>query len=136
MKKIALTGLLVFSGVITSTAQCTTVTSLNENFDSWKKIDKCWNAESVKSMLYNNEGKITLHSMISSDETMILSKPKIIAGTYNLTLDISTNSGDASLALFSIANVSDDRSYVSISHPSTVTGTQKSYTINLNNDAH
>lgn len=136
MKKIALTGLLVFSGVITSTAQCTTVTSLNENFDSWKKIDKCWNAESGKSMLYNNEGKITFYSMMSSGERMILSTPKIKAGTYNLTLDISKNSGNASLELFSIANVSDDKSYVSISKPSVISGTKKSYTINLKNDAH
>ena len=134
--KTALAGLLFFSGVITSTAQCTTVTSINENFDSWKKIDKCWNAESGKSMLYNSEGKITFYSMMSSGERMILSTPKIKAGTYNLTLDISKNSGDASLELFSIANVSDDKSYVSISKPSAITGTKKSYTINLKNDAH
>src|SRR5690606_39630590 len=56
---------------------------------SWKKIDKCWNAESGKSMLYNSEGKITFYSMMSSGERMILSTPKIKAGTYNLTLDIS-----------------------------------------------
>lgn len=136
MKKIALTGLLVFSSVITSTAQCTTVTSINENFDSWKKIDKCWNAESGKSMLYSSEGKVTFYSMMSSGERMILSTPKMKAGTYKLTLDISKNSGDASLELFSIGSVSDAKSYVSISKPSAITGTKKTYTINLKNDAH
>lgn len=136
MKKIILSGLLVLAASFASNAQCTTLTSLNENFDSWKKIDKCWNAESGKSMLYSSEGKITFYSMMSSGERMILSTPKMKAGTYKLTLDISKNSGDASLELFSIGSVSDAKSYVSISKPSAITGTKKSYTINLKNDAH
>lgn len=136
MKKIILSGLLVLGASFASNAQCSTLTSLNENFDAWKKIDKCWNAESGKSMLYNSEGKITFYSMMSSGERMILSTPKMKAGTYKLTLDISKNSGDASLELFSIGSVSDSKSYVSISKPSAITSTKKSYTINLKNDAH
>lgn len=136
MKKIILSSLLALTASFVSNAQCTTLSSLNENFDAWKKIDKCWNAESGKAMLYSSEGKVTFYSMMSSGERMILSTPKMKAGTYYLTLDISKNSGDASLELFSIANVSDSKSYVSISKPSVISGTKKSYTINLKNDAH
>ncbi len=136
MKQVALAGLLVLGVSFTSTAQCTTVSSINENFDSWKKIDKCWNAESGKSMLYSSEGKVTFYSMMSSGERMILTTPKIKAGTYNLTMDISKNSGDASLELFSIGSTADLKSYTSISKPSTISGTKKTYTINLKNDAH
>ncbi|WCM43320.1 hypothetical protein MG290_06575 [Flavobacterium sp. CBA20B-1] len=136
MKKILLSGIMALGAFFASNAQCSTVASINENFDSWKKIDKCWSAESGKSMLYSSEGKITFYSMMSSGERMILSTPKMKAGTYKLTLDISKNSGDASLELFSIGSVSDEKLYVSISKPSAISGTKKAYTINLKNDAH
>jgi len=136
MNKITLVTLFALGISLSSNGQCKTVTELNENFDSWKDIDKCWNAESGKSMLYSSEGKITFYSMMSSGERMILSTPKMKAGTYKLTLDISKKSGDASLELFSIGNTSDLKSYVSISKPSAISGTKKAYTINLKNDAH
>ena len=136
MKKIIAFVLVVFGVSSYATAQCKTVTSLSENFDSWKDIDKCWNAESGKSMLYSSEGKIIFYSMMSSGQRMVLTTPKIKAGTYTLTLDISKKSGDATLELFSVSNVSDLKSFEAITKPSAISGTKKSYTINFKNDAH
>src|SRR5690606_19301047 len=99
MNKITLVTLVALGISLSSIAQCKTVTELNENFDSWKDIDKCWNAESGKSMLYSSEGTITFNTMMTSSDRMISSTPKMKARTYKLTLDISKKSGDASLEL-------------------------------------
>lgn len=136
MKKIVLSGLMVLGTVLSATAQCKTVTGLNENFDGWKDIDKCWNAESGKAMLYASEGKITFYSMTNPREKMMLSTPKLKAGTYNLSLDISHNGGNATLELFLIGNPSDAASVVSIAKPSEISGTKKTYTLTLKKDAH
>lgn len=136
MKKVILTTILALGGILNSSAQCKVVTSINENFDSWKDIDKCWNAESGKAMLYLNDGKITFYSMSNPQEKMYLTTPKIKAGTYKLTFDISKNDGNATYELFTIGNVSDQKSYVSISKPTEITGDKKSFTITLKTDSH
>lgn len=136
MKKIVLAGFMVLGTVLSATAQCKTVTGLNENFDGWKDIDKCWSAESGKAMLYASEGKITFYSMTNPREKMMLSTPKLKAGTYNLSLDISHNGGNATLELFLIGNPSDAASVVSIAKPSEISGTKKTYTLTLKKDAH
>lgn len=136
MKRLAITGLMVLGSFTMSHAQCKTVTGLQENFDSWKDIDKCWNAESGKAMLYHGDGRIIFYSMMSPKENMFLATPKIKAGKYILTLNISKNSGDASLEILSVGNPSDQNSFISLSKPSIIEGDKKAYNITLTKDAH
>ncbi len=136
MKKIVLSATVALMGAVAAHAQCKTAASLNENFDAWKDIDKCWHAESGKAMLYASEGRITFYSMTNPREKMILSTPKMKAGTYNLSLDISQNGGEATLELFSTDNPSDAKSFVAMAKPSAISGTKKTYTLTLKNDAH
>ena len=136
MRKIVLSGAVALLGAFAANAQCKTVTGLNENFDAWKDIDKCWNAQSGKAMLYASEGRITFYSMTNPREKMMLSTPKIKAGTYDLSLDISQNGGEATLELFSADNPSDAKSFISIARPSAISGTKKTYTITFKKDTH
>lgn len=73
--------------------------------------------------------------MNSPGENMYLVTPKIKAGTYTLTLDVSDNGGETTLELFSINNVSDAKSYFSIAKSSKITGEKKVFTISLKKDA-
>lgn len=136
MKKLLLTGIAVFGGLLTANAQCKTVSTLVENFDTWKDINKCWTVHSGKAMLYANDKKITFYSMTSPGENMYLVTPKIKAGTYTLSLDLSDNGGETTLELFSINNPSDTKSYVSIAKPSKITGEKKVVNISLKKDSH
>ncbi|KMQ68786.1 hypothetical protein ACM39_05720 [Chryseobacterium sp. FH2] len=135
MRKIAFAGMIIFGGFVTTNAQCKVVSTLTENFDTWKDIDKCWTAQSGKAMLYPNDKKIIFYSMNSPGENMYLVTPKIKAGTYTLTLDVSDNGGETTLELFSINNVSDAKSYFSIAKSSKITGEKKVFTISLKKDA-
>lgn len=135
MKKIVLMGILTLGGFLTANAQCKTVSTLTENFDTWKDIDKCWTAHQGKAMLYAKEKKVTFYSMTSPRENMYLVTPKIKAGNYTLTLDISDNGGETTLEVFSVNNPSDTKSYVSIVKPSKITGDKKTINISLKKDA-
>lgn len=135
MKKIVLVGILTLGGFLTANAQCKTVSSLTENFDTWKDIDKCWTAHQGKAMLYAKEKKVTFYSMTSPRENMYLVTPKIKAGNYTLTLDISDNGGETTLEVFSVNNPADTKSYVSIVKPSKITGDKKTINISLKKDA-
>ncbi|AZA84171.1 hypothetical protein C1637_16925 [Chryseobacterium lactis] len=135
MRKIALTGIAVLGGFLTATAQCKTVSILVENFDTWKDMDKCWTAQSGKAMLYASDKRIIFYSMTNPGENMYLVTPKISAGTYTLSLDLSDNGGETTLELFSVNNTSDPKSYVSISKASKITGDKKTYTISLKKDS-
>ncbi|MCD0479269.1 hypothetical protein LPB90_12450 [Chryseobacterium sp. LC2016-29] len=135
MKKIVLVGILTLGGFLTVNAQCKTVSTLTENFDTWKDIDKCWTAHQGKAMLYAKEKKVTFYSMTSPRENMYLVTPKIKAGNYTLTLDISDNGGETTLEVFSVNNPSDTKSYVSIVKPSKITGDKKTINISLKKDA-
>ncbi|MDY0931772.1 hypothetical protein [Chryseobacterium sp. CFBP8996] len=135
MKKIVLVGILTLGGFLTANAQCKTVSTLTENFDTWKDIDKCWTAHQGKAMLYAKEKKVTFYSMTSPRENMYLVTPKIKAGNYTLTLDISDNGGETTLEVFSVNNPADTKSYVSIVKPSKITGDKKTITISLKKDA-
>lgn len=135
MRKIVLAGVLAFGGFLTANAQCKSVSTLTENFDTWKDIDKCWTAQSGKAMLYANDKKIIFYSMNSPGENMYLVTPKIKAGTYTLSFDISDNGGETTLELFSIPNASDTKSYVSIAKPSKITKDKKTFNISLQKDA-
>ncbi|MGE4514500.1 MAG: hypothetical protein AB7E26_11885 [Chryseobacterium sp.] len=136
MKKIIFAGIMALGGFATANAQCKPVSALTENFDTWKEIGSCWTSQQGKAMLYASDKKIIFYSMTNPGENMYLVTPKIKAGTYTLTLDISDNGGDTTLELFSINNTSDPKSYVSIAKPSAITGDKKTYTISLKKDAH
>ncbi|MEG1591486.1 hypothetical protein [Chryseobacterium sp.] len=135
MKKIVLVGILTLGGFLTANAQCKTVSTLTENFDTWKDIDKCWTAHQGKAMLYAKEKKVTFYSMTSPRENMYLVTPKIKAGNYTLALDISDNGGETTLEVFSVNNPADTKSYVSIVKPSKITGDKKTINISLKKDA-
>lgn len=136
MRKIIFAGILTLGALLTAKAQCKTVSTLTENFDTWKDINKCWTAQQGKAMLYVNEKKITFYSMTSPRENMYLITPKIKAGNYTLTLDASDNGGETTLELFSINNTADTKSFVSIAKPSKITGDKKTFTISLKKDSH
>ncbi|MCY0970695.1 hypothetical protein [Chryseobacterium wangxinyae] len=136
MKKIiALTGIIASGGFLTANAQCKTVSSITENFDAWKEINKCWTAHQGKAMLYASDKKIIFYSMTNPQENMYMTTPKIKAGKYILTFDISDNGGETTLDIFSTHNTSDVKSFVSITKPSKITSGKKSYDINLKKDS-
>ncbi|PIF46286.1 hypothetical protein CLU96_3311 [Chryseobacterium sp. 52] len=136
MRKFVFTGIMALGGFLTANAQCTTVSTIAENFDTWKEVNKCWAAQPGKAMLYPNDKKIIFYSMNSPAENMYLVTPKIKAGTYTLTLDISDNGGETTLELFSINNTSDAKSYISIATPSKITGDKKTFEISFKKDTH
>lgn len=135
MKKIVFAGIAVLGGFLTINAQCKTVSTLTENFDTWKDINKCWTAQQGKAMLYASDKKIIFYSMNNPRENMYLVTPKIKAGNYTLTLDASDNGGETTLELFTINNTADAKSYVSIAKPSKITGDKKTFTVSLKKDA-
>lgn len=135
MRKFVFAGLVALGGFATVNAQCKTVSSLTENFDTWKEINKCWTAQPGKAMLYSSEKKIVFYSMNSPRENMYLVTPKIKAGKYTLTLDASDNGGETTMELFSINNASDPKSYVSIAKSSKITGTKKTFDVILKKDS-
>lgn len=135
MRKIVFAGIVALGGFATANAQCKTVSTITENFDAWKDINKCWTAQQGKAMLYASDKKIVFYSMTNPGENMYLVTPKIKAGKYTLTLDISDNGGETALELFSINNVSDTKSYVSIAKSSKIEGGKKAYDISLKKDS-
>jgi hypothetical protein len=135
MRKIVLTGMLVLGGFLTVNAQCKTVSTLTENFDNWKEINKCWTVQQGKAMLYASDKKIVFYSMTNPGESMYLVTPKIKAGKYTLTLDASNNGGETALELFSINNTSDSKSYISIAKSSKITGGKRTFDISLKKDS-
>lgn len=136
MKRFILAGIVTLGGFLTANAQCKPVTTLTENFDAWKDINKCWTAQAGKAMLYASDKKIIFYSMTSPGENMYLVTPEIKAGTYTLSLDISDNGGETTLEIFSVGNASDAKSYTSIAKASKITGEKKTYTISIKKDTH
>ncbi|WET50887.1 hypothetical protein PYS58_07055 [Chryseobacterium indologenes] len=137
MNRILIAGLIPLAGLFTANAQCKTESSINENFDTWKDINKCWTAQAGgKTMLYASDKKIIFYSMNSPGENMYFITPKIKAGNYTLTLDISDNGGETTLEIFSVNNSSDAKSYVSIAKPSKITGDKKTFNISVKKDTH
>lgn len=137
MKRVVLAGLITMGGFLTATAQCKTESTIVENFDTWKDINKCWTAQAGgKTMLYASDKKIIFYSMNSPGENMYLVTPKIKEGNYTLTLDISDNGGETALEIFSVGNASDSKSYVSIAKPSKITGDKKTFNISIKKDTH
>ncbi|CAH0189983.1 hypothetical protein [Chryseobacterium sp. Bi04] len=137
MKKIILAGMVALGGFLTVQAQCKAVSTITENFDTWKDINKCWTAQAGgKTMLYASDKKIIFYSMYSPGENMYLVTPKIKAGNYSLSLDISDNRGETTLEIFSVSNTSDTQSYISIAKPSKITGDKKAFNISIKKETH
>ncbi|MGD1319253.1 hypothetical protein [Chryseobacterium sp. 2R14A] len=136
MRKILLTGIVTLGTFLTANAQCKTVTTLAENFDTWKDIDKCWTAQSGKAMLYSKDKKVTFYSMMSPRENMVLVTPKIKAGNYTLSLDISDNGGETTLEVLSLNNAADTKASVAVAKASKITGDKKTINVLLKKDAH
>ena len=136
MKRIILAGIVTFGGFLTANAQCKTVNALTENFDTWKDIDKCWTAQAGKAMLYAKDKKVTFYSMMSPRENMILVTPKIKAGNYTLTFDISDNGGETTVELLSLNTINDTKSSISIAKASKITDGKKTLSVSLKKDAH
>lgn len=135
MRKIIFGGIVTLGGFLTVNAQCKTVSKLTENFDTWKEIDKCWSAQKGEAMLYASDKKIIFYSMTNPKENMYLVTPKIKAGTYTLSMDISDNGGETTLELLSINKASDPKSFVTIVKPAKITGAKKVITFSLKKDS-
>ena len=135
MRKIIFGGILALGGFLTANAQCKTVSTLTENFDTWKDISKCWSIQKGEAMLYASDKKIIFYSMTSPKENMYLITPTIKAGNYTLNLDITDNGGETTLELFSVGKTSDPKSFVSIAKPSEITKEKKVINISLKKDA-
>jgi|SRR5690606_3422243 len=136
MKKIFYSLLLTAGAFSISQAQCSTVTSLNENFDNWKDIDKCWKAESGEAMVYIKEKRVVFYSMMNPGEHMYLATPKIAAGKYTLSFDISVNQGEASFELYTADNTADSKSFTSISKVSEIKEGKRTFTVTIKKDSH
>lgn len=136
MRNFIIFSLFIVLGYTPFDAQCKTVTSISENFDAWKSIDKCWDTKSGLAMLYAKKQRITFYSMVTPKEDMYLFTPKLKAGSYTLTLDISANDGDASLQLISTPSTSTESSYASLGKPTKIDGGKKQYKVSLKKDGH
>lgn len=135
MRKIVLAGIAVMGGFIMSDAQCKTVTTISENFDAWKEINKCWTAQQGKAMLYASDRRVVFYSMTSPREKMTLITPKIKAGKYSLTLDASDNGGETAIEIVSISNVNDAKSFIPVAQAAKIEGGRKAYDITLKKDS-
>ncbi len=136
MRKLIFGTILALGGLVTANAQCKTVSTLTENFDTWKDIDKCWTVQKGKAMLYASDKKIIFYSMTDPKENMYLITPTIKAGNYTLNLDITDNGGETSLEIFSVGKASDPKSFVSIVKPQEITKEKKVINVTLKKDAH
>lgn len=135
MKKYIALLLILLSGLYTVKAQCNTVAMLNENFDGWKSIQPCWETESGLSMVYAKKDRITFYSLMTPHEDMYLISPKLKAGQYTLTLDISDNGGDTSLELVAVTGSSGKFSYKSLGKATEIKGGKRVQVFKMNKDA-
>lgn len=135
MRKIIFGGILAFGGLITANAQCKTVTTLTENFDNWKDINKCWSIQKGEAMLYASENKIIFYSMTSPKENMYLVTPKIKAGNYTLSVDVKDNGGETTLEILSIENAGNPKTFATIAKPVKIGKDKKIFNISLKKDS-
>jgi len=135
MRKIIFGGILAFGGLISANAQCKTVASLTENFDNWKDINKCWSIQKGEAMLYASENKIIFYSMTSPKENMYLITPKIKAGNYTLSVDVTDNGGETTLEILSIQNSGSPKTFATIAKPVKIGKDKKIFNIILKKDS-
>jgi len=135
MRKIIFGGILAFGGLVTANAQCKTVNTLTENFDNWKEINKCWSIQKGEAMLYASENKIIFYSMTNPKENMYLVTPKIKAGNYTLSLDVTDNGGETTLEILSIQNTANPKTFATIAKPVKIGKDKKVFNISLKKDS-
>ena len=128
--------LLIFFGSENIKAQCNRVNSISESFDNWKSIPTCWETYSGLSMLYAKNKRITFYSMMTPKEDMYFITPKLKAGYYTITMDLSDNGGHTALSLFSVLNPSDKKSFSLIVKESEIKDGKRTQTFKLRKDAH
>lgn len=137
MKKNILSAVfLVLGGLFVSHAQCKTQTTLTENFDNWKDIDRCWTAHSGEAMLYVNNGKVVFYSMTNPEEKMILTTPKFVAGDFSLSLDALNKSGKATIVIGQITDASDLSTFEELTKPVEITEGTKEFSFTVSKEAH
>lgn len=136
MKKIFIGGVLVFGGLLTTQAQCRTITSLSENFDNWKEIDKCWKVDGGEAMLYHKDGRVVFYSMMNPEEDMVLFTPKVAAGKYSLSLEALNKSGKAVLVIGNNPDVSNNLAFNTLTESVEITEGTKEFSITLTEDSH
>lgn len=136
MRKIIFGGILAFGGLMTANAQCKTVTTITENFDSWKDINKCWSIQKGEAMLYASENKIIFYSMTNPKENMYLVTPKIKAGNYTLSVDVTDNGGETTLEILSIESAGNPKTFATIAKPVKIAKDKKVFNISLKKDSH
>ena len=135
MRKLIFGGIVALCGFVTANAQCKTVSTLTENFDTWKDINKCWSIQKGEAMLYASENKIIFYSMTSPKENMYLVTPKIKAGNYTLSLDVTDNGGETTLEILSIQNASNPKTFATIAKPVKIGKDKKVFNISLKKDS-
>ena len=135
MRKLIFGGIVALCGFMTANAQCKTVSTLTENFDTWKDIDKCWTAQKGEAMLYASDKKIIFYSMTNPKENMYLVTPKIKAGNYTLSLDVTDNGGETTLEILSIQNASNPKTFATIAKPVKIGKDKKVFNISLKKDS-
>ncbi|KFC19471.1 hypothetical protein [Chryseobacterium sp. FH1] len=136
MRKLIFGGIVALCGFVTSNAQCKTVSTVTENFDNWKDINKCWSIQKGEAMLYASENKIIFYSMTNPKENMYLVTPKIKAGNYTLSLDVTDNGGETTLEILSIQNASNPKTFATIAKPVKIGKDKKVFNISLKKDSH
>ena len=135
MRKLIFGGIVALCGFVTANAQCKTVSTLTENFDTWKDIDKCWTVQKGDAMLYASDKKIIFYSMTNPKENMYLVTPKIKAGNYTLSLDVTDNGGETTLEILSIQNASNPKTFATIAKPVKIGKDKKVFNISLKKDS-
>ena len=135
MRKLIFGGIVALCGFVTANAQCKTVSTLTENFDTWKDIDKCWTVQKGEAMLYASDKKIIFYSMTNPNEHMYLVTPKIKAGNYTLSLDVTDNGGETTLEILSIQNASNPKTFATIAKPVKIGKDKKVFNISLKKDS-
>ena len=135
MRKLIFGGIVALCGFVTANAQCKTVSTLTENFDTWKDINKCWSIQKGEAMLYASDKKIIFYSMTNPKENMYLVTPKIKAGNYTLSLDVTDNGGETTLEILSIQNASNPKTFATIAKPVKIGKDKKVFNISLKKDS-
>ena len=135
MRKLIFGGIVALCGFVTANAQCKTVSTLTENFDTWKDIDKCWTVQKGEAMLYASDKKIIFYSMTNPKENMYLVTPKIKAGNYTLSLDVTDNGGETTLEILSIQNAGNPKTFATIAKPVKIGKDKKVFNISLKKDS-
>jgi len=127
--------MFTLGGLITASAQCKTVSSITENFDTWKDINTCWSVQKGKAMLYASDKKIIFYSMTDPKENMYLITPKIKAGNYTLSLDVTDNGGETTLEILSIPKASSPKTFTTLAKPVKIGKDRKVFNIALKKDS-